>query len=141
MICVQRFRLPFVLPAFNDLEAAARQRTGPRGRSNAYADLKAELQPAIVGYIVKAKLAPVLPGVALSFAWWERDRRRDPIDIRPACKFILDALSRPDRAGDHQARAGIIHCDGWHCITSVVDTFHLDAERPGVEVTVYGVRS
>jgi len=142
MISVERFRLPFLLPAFNELEAASRRRTGAGGRSNAYADLKRELQPAIVGYILKAKLRPLLPGVSLLFTWWERDRRRDPLDVRPACKLILDALSACDRPGDRQAmRAGIIHCDGWHCVAGVSDVFRVDAERPGVEVAVYGVRS
>jgi len=131
----QRFRLPFVLPSFNEIESAARRRT--RNGSNAYADLKAELQPAIVGYIRKAQLRPLAPGVMMGFHWLERDRRRDPLDIRPACKLVLDALCQPDRPGDRQARASVIHCDGWHCVRGVVDTFDV-SDEPGVLVTLYG---
>jgi hypothetical protein len=133
----QSFRLPFVLPSFNEIEAAARTRTR-NGRSNAYADLKAHLQPAIVGYIRKARLRPLLPGVLLVFTWAERDRRRDLLDIRPACKLVLDALCEPDRDDDPQWRASVIHCDGWHCIRGVIDNFDVDATAPGVRVTLVG---
>jgi len=133
---VQSFRLPMTLPSFNDIEAAARQRS--RSYANAYAEMKAELQSSIVGYIQRARLRPLLPGIVVGFDWYERDRRRDPIDIRPACKFVIDALCERDRPNDRQARAGIIHCDGWHCIRGVTDTFDVDAVGAGVEVTIYG---
>lgn len=132
----QSFRLPFTLPAFNEIEALSRR--NHRTHGNEYAALKATLQPAIVGYIAKARLRPVLPGVSIFFVWTERDRRRDPLDIRPACKIIVDALCERDRANDRQARAGIIHCDGWHCIRGTLDDFHVDPLRPGVEVVVTG---
>jgi len=134
----QHFRLPFVLPSFDDIEKAARARS--RTYHNGYAELKATLQPAIVGYIRKAKLRPVLPGVLVCFHWRERDRRRDPLDIRAACKFVLDALAGADRPNDRQARAGILHCDGWHCVRGVLDDFSVarEGEPPGLVVTIVG---
>ena len=136
MNVAQRFRVPFVLPSFNELESAARKRA--RGYANLYAQMKAELQPQIVNAIRRARLQPVAPGVMVSFLWIERDRRRDPLDIRPACKFIMDALCEHDRATDGQARAGIVHCDGLHCVRGVLDDFAVDPLRAGVEVVVCG---
>jgi len=136
MNVAQRFRVPFVLPSFNDLESAARKRA--RGYANLYAQMKAELQPQIVNAIRRARLQPVAPGVMVSFLWIERDRRRDPLDIRPACKFIMDALCGADRPGDRQARAGILHCDGMHCVRAVLDDFGVDPLNAGVEVAVLG---
>jgi hypothetical protein len=132
----QSFRLPFVLPSFNDLEAARGRRDRVFG--NGYARVKFEVQSAIVGYIRKARLRPLLPGLLVGFHWLERDRRRDPLDIRAACKLVLDGLCEPDRPGDRQPRASVFHCDGWHCIRGVVDHFDVDAARAGLLVTVYG---
>ena len=132
----QHFHVPVVLPSFDDIEKAARRHS--RIYHNGYAELKATLQPAIVGYIRKARLRPLLPGVLVCFHWRERDRRRDPLDIRAACKFVLDALCEPDRPHDNQARAGVLHCDGWHCVRGVVDDFDVDSAAPGVTVTLYG---
>jgi len=133
----QRFALPIVLPSFNDIERARAVRDRIFG--NGYARLKYELQSAIVGYVRKAKLRPILPGVLVGFEWWERDRRRDPLDVRASCKFVLDALCEPDRAGDRQPRASVMHCDGWHCVRGVADTFEVSQALCGVIVTLYGV--
>ncbi len=135
----QGFRLPFILPNANDLDRAARQRDRQHG--TAYARLKFETQSAIVGYARRARLRPLLPGVLLGFHWFERDRRRDPLDIRAACKFVVDALCEPDRPGDRQPRASVIHCDGWHCMRGVVDHFEVadNDAQPGVLVTLYGL--
>lgn len=134
----QRFRLPFVLPSFNDMEAAARRRR--RGGGNDYAEMKRTFQALIVGQIVKAKLRPVAAGVAVLFHWIERDHRRDPLDVRAGAKFVMDALCGADRRGDTQARSGIIHCDGHHCIvvSGVRDRWSINPNNPGVAVTLYG---
>lgn len=134
----QRFRLPFLLPSHNDQLAAARRLQ--RGGGSAYSEQKRTFQALIVGAIVRAKLRPVLPGVLVAFHWIERDHRRDPIDVRAGAKFVLDALSEHDRPGDGQHRAGIIHCDGHHCIvlSGVRDRWSVDADNPGVEVSLYG---
>jgi len=140
MTTTQRFHIPFLLPAFNELEAAARRTT--RGKSNAYAELKYATQANIVAVInrTQPKLRPLLPGVSIAFTWFERDRRRDPLDVRPACKFIVDALCGADRDGDRQPRAGILHCDGWHCINpgGIHDAFAVTPGAVGVTVALYG---
>jgi hypothetical protein len=128
----QRFRLPFTLPSFNEIEEAAH-------RPRTYGELKYRTQANIVAVINRAKLLPVLPGVSIMFTWHEKDRRRDPFDLRAGSKFIMDALCGPDRDGDRQPRAGILHCDGWHCINDPHDVYEVTADAPGVEVAIYGV--
>ena len=139
MISTQRLWLPFTLPTFNDFEAARGQRDRIFG--NGYARMKYELQSVIVGFIRRQRLKPIDGKVSMLFTWIEADRRRDPYDLPGgARKVIVDALCEPDRPGDRQPRAGIIHCDGWHCMTAggLHDLFEVDRANAGVAVALYG---
>lgn len=59
--------------------------------------------------------------------WFERDKRRDPDNIRFAAKFILDGL----------VRAGVIINDNQRWILGIEDRYFVDRDKPRVQVTIY----
>lgn len=58
--------------------------------------------------------------------WYERDRRRDPDNIRFAAKFILDGL----------VRAGVLVNDNQRWILGIEDRYHVDRDNPRVTITL-----
>lgn len=64
--------------------------------------------------------------VCVSFAWHERDKRRDPDNIAFAKKFLLDAM----------VARGVIPNDSQRYIAGLSDTFHVDSGNPRVVVTI-----
>jgi len=61
------------------------------------------------------------------FLFFEKNKRRDPDNISSiARKSILDGL----------VKAGILPTDGWKCIAGLEDRFHIDNQRPRVEVEI-----
>lgn len=60
----------------------------------------------------------------IHFAWYMPNRKIDPDNIAAAKKFILDGLQY----------AQVITNDGWSQIASFGDSFHVDVEKPRVEV-------
>ncbi len=82
----QKLIIPHELPALNQTIEA-----GKRHWSE-YAVLKRRYT-ALVAALARRQLRPVLSGrVQLSFAWYCRDRRKDPDNIASAKKFIIDGL-------------------------------------------------
>ena len=67
-------------------------------------------------------------GVRLTLMWVERNKRRDPDNIRAGAKFVLDGL----------VAAGILENDGWGQVKSISDEFTV-GDEPGVWVTIEGV--
>lgn len=67
-----------------------------------------------------------LDPVHVTFDWYERDRRRDPDNIRFGAKFVLDGL----------VKAGVIKNDTQRWISGIEDRYHVDAKRPRVVVTL-----
>lgn len=101
-------------------------------RTNRYAGAKMKSEnEAIISLYIKMQMKNLhFPGrVALSFRWYEPNRKRDLDNIAFAKKFVLDAL----------VNNGIIKADGWKCVTGFTDEFFVDKENPRIEVTIKGV--
>jgi hypothetical protein len=143
MIAAQVF-IAGELPSFNELEAArgrvaVARGTGDPTRQNAYNAMKRKAQADCVVQILAARpprFAPDAGPFLIEFTWQTADRRTDPDNLAAAKKIILDALTRTraDSVG-----AGVIHCDGHHCIRGFRDHFRPGAPRNmvGVQVTLY----
>lgn len=114
--------IPGPLPGLNDLLAA---KGSGHGRANAYARLKARWTDHIALLARAARLRPVA-AAEITFAWCERNRRRDPDNIAAGGrKLVLDAL----------VAAGVLPNDGWGQVREWTDTFEL-TRTPGVRVTL-----
>lgn len=90
------------------------------------AALKRSAETVITQYIRVARVQPFAGPVFMTFAWHERDRRRDVDNIAFAKKFILDAL----------VTAGILADDGRKNVVGFSDEFHVDLANPRVVVTI-----
>lgn len=64
--------------------------------------------------------------VRVTFKWFEKDRMRDPDNIAFAKKYILDALQE----------MRIMQGDGWRHVSALADEFHLDPEKPRIEIII-----
>jgi Holliday junction resolvase RusA-like endonuclease len=73
-----------------------------------------------------AGLEPVTGKCVVRCLWFEKDKRRDPDNIRVGIKYILDGL----------VEAGVLPTDGWKYITGLEDRFYVDKERPRVEIEI-----
>lgn len=137
----RRLWLPFLLPSFNDLEAArGHVRTiRPGAMMNGYHALKKRTQQTCVAFFNRH--GPELAGqVLIAIRWVEQNDKRDRDGIASAGrKIIHDALARGRGGPRGWPGAGIIHCDGPHCVRAQLDVFAVDAKRPGVEVLLYEV--
>lgn len=139
----RRLWLPFTLPSFNDLEAARGSIVPVRGRPgamwNGYNALKRQHQNNVV--LFARKLAPVVDArVVILCRWVEKAQRRDRDGVASGGrKIIHDALARGRGGAKGWSGAGIIHCDGAHCVAGQVDLYDVDPCRPGVEVQLYEV--
>jgi len=137
---------PFTLPSFNDLEAArGHVRTGGRlGRRSGYDDLKRRHQSAVTVEALRQKRnwmgldfrGPIL----VACDWREPDRRRDPDNIvGGGKKLLLDGIALGRVGARGWAGAGVIHCDGQHCIRGFFDVITHDPAHPGVAVYIFEI--
>lgn len=80
-----------------------------------------------VMWAIKASQVPrFTKPVTIHFAWHEPNLKRDVGNVRAGEKFISDAL----------VEMGIIKDDSQKYVKGMSDSFHLDRERPRIEVTV-----
>lgn len=148
----RRLWLPFTLPSLNDLESARgnvgagmTDGHGRFARWNGYNALKRRWQDTIALHALSARLAPIAARVVPVFRFYEQSRHRDPDGILSgASKLILDALG-PGRRATVRAPgwrgAGVIHCDGQHCIACPPIGQLADVAHPSgaVEVLLFEV--
>lgn len=117
---MQRLVLLGVFPGLNNIiETAKKHWSG-------YSAEKKKLTTSVAIMAKVAKLKPVTGKCMVRCLWFEKDKRRDPDNIRVGIKYILDGL----------VEAGILPTDGWKCITGLEDRFHIDNQRPRVEVEI-----
>jgi len=90
------------------------------------AAMKKSAETIVMQYIRVHHLQPIDGPVLLSFAWHERDRRRDVDNIAFAKKFILDAL----------VKTGVLEGDGRKNVAGFSDEFHVDKANPRVVITI-----
>jgi hypothetical protein len=138
----RRLWLPFLLPSFNDLENARGlwREVRPGVRVNSYAALKKETQNTCVAFF-NGKGPQLTRPVVIAIRWWEQNLKRDRDGIASGGrKIIHDALARGRGGARGWAGAGIIHCDGAHCVAGQVDVFTV-GKPSGVEVLLYEVAS
>jgi len=116
--------IPGPLPGMNELIAAAK---GFGGTGRGYSNMKRDWTDRVALYAKAEKLRTLLPPVMLRFRWVEKARRRDPDNIAAGGrKLVLDGL----------VKAGVIGGDGWTQIAGWIDTFEVDRDNPGVEVSL-----
>ena len=95
-----------------------------------YAAEKRKHTEAVAWAALEAKLRPVTAPVEITFAWFSKNRRADPDNIRYAAKHILDGLQV----------AKILPNDNQQWIRGFCDTFDVDKNNPRVVVTLSEVR-
>jgi hypothetical protein len=138
----RRLWLPFLLPSFNDLEAARGvwREVRPGLRVNGYNDLKRSTQNDCVGFFNRHRPQLTRP-VVIAIRWVEQNLKRDRDGIASGGrKIIHDALAEGRGGPRGWPGAGIIHCDGAHCVAGQVDVFTV-GKPSGVEVLLYEVAS
>jgi hypothetical protein len=130
------------LANYNALEAArgrmaAARDTGDRTRQNAYNERKRKIQAdCVVALLAAGSRRVTIPfgtTVRVHFTWFCPDRRLDPDNVAAAKKIVMDALAR---TRDRSVGAGVIHCDGWHCVAGFSDSFVLEGMPAHVGVRV-----
>lgn len=117
--------IPGPLPGLNELLAQKRHRTKNGG--DAYNVTKAAYGGQIA-MIFRASGVRRIERAILHFVWVEPHRRRDPDNVSAGGrKLILDSLTD----------AGIlVNGDGWKGIVHLSEQWEVDANRPGVRVSV-----
>lgn len=118
MARVERVWLPGRLPGLNDLMF-----------TNVGARIKHQRGPkqAVKLLVQTQRIQPFTTPVALSFEWREPNRKRDPDGFcAGGAKVVIDALKT----------AGVIENDGWKHIARIRHEWRVDAEKPGVLVTI-----
>ena len=118
-----------LFPGLNEIIHAAgvfgRQAHGKGGkRWRQYAAMKSSITTRVLAACTEQRTRPA-GRCRIHFHWVERNRRRDPDNIRAAAKFILDGLME----------ARVIEDDGWDEIAELSDTFEVDVS-PRVVVTI-----
>lgn len=73
------------------------------------------------------KLKPLNQKVSIHCHWQTKNRRKDPDNIAFGIKYILDGL----------VSAGILRNDGWKEIGTILHTFEVNNQNPGVRVRLY----
>lgn len=136
----QQGYFPFLLPSYNEeIEARGRQWNTGRERQNGYNVIKRKLQDDVVLF-AKRLFKPVVAPVVVIVEWREPSNHRDPDGVSSGGKkIVLDGLGPPRKGARGWNGAGILHCDGRHCICGFVDLIRTDAQRPGVVVTLVEV--
>lgn len=115
------FTIPERLPCLNDMLSQSNR------NRHVYAKAK-KAWTALCGQWILAAGVPKFNGpVAVSFKWFERNRRRDLDNVAAGKKYVLDALVDTGRLSN----------DGRAWVRVVSDHFpEPDPKRPRVEVTI-----
>ena len=118
-----RVTLPFGLHGMNeqlDAKGAVFSSMGNRRRS-AYTGQKKKCTEAVARELIKQGCVPDEPYmiISLSYIWYEKDRRRDPDNIRAQSKEFLDGM----------VLAGVIKNDGFNNIASIKDRFCVSEDK------------
>lgn len=134
--------IPHLLPAANQVLKSARRVSLRKGRgggtylASAYDGEKRAWTETVARYARAARVPRAVGRVTIAFTWVESTQARaaghgrDPGNVRAAEKSIVDGLT--DRWG-----AGILHCDGAHCIAGFGgDRFLYRASVLGVLVCI-----
>ena len=138
----RRIVFPGLLPSRNELDAAQRKTIRVDGYPrNLYVHLKRLHQNTLQLWAQRYRFEPARGKVIVACNWREETRHRDPDNIiSGGRKLLLDAIG-PGRKGEKGwTGAGLMHCDGWHCIAGFVDVVTLAPDAPGVEVVVAEVQ-
>jgi hypothetical protein len=135
----RRIVFPFTLPARNELDDLQRRHFALYNRT------KKKCQDDVVLFARRYHWAPTAPGQKLIIAinWREPDRRRDPSNvIDGGRKILLDGIAGGRRGPRGWNGAGLIHCDGHHCLSGVyLDIVTaLPGVSPGIELVVAPVQ-
>ena len=122
------FWVPGPLPGLNEIIAAAKS---GRGSANAYHRVKKQWTNTVAVQCLSAGLRrqPFKGPVRICLDWIEPNRRRDRDNVSCGAKFVIDGL----------VAAGVISSDGWNTLYSIVTTWAVDKNRPGVAVTILAV--
>ena len=111
------------LPGQNELVAAAK---GFGGRGYGYSKIKRQWKDAVC-LLARAAHLPRYERAHVAFEWVEPNRRRDPDNVSGGGrKLILDGL----------VAAGVLPGDGWANVAGFAEAWRVDAQRPGVIVTI-----
>ncbi|MEA3324110.1 MAG: hypothetical protein U9Q37_03085 [Euryarchaeota archaeon] len=112
----QRVKLLSDVPSMNEILAAkGAVYTGGHRRRSAYTTMKKTCTQAVANALREQECVPTEPysTISISIIWYEKNRRRDPDNIRAGVKFILDGM----------VLAGVIKNDGFSNIASIQDQF------------------
>lgn len=123
---IQRFFIDKILPGYNEMIAAAKQRT--RQKIPAFFAMKAREERYIFAIIRNAKIKPI-DQAKFTFIWVEKNKKRDKDNIAAGKKFIFDSL----------VNAKILKSDGWASVICFEDHFKTVIgrdEKPGVHVII-----
>lgn len=113
-------RIDGFLPGLNEMiEAARRHPMESAKQKKAYTELCAHYMHGLL---------PFTPPVAIWIEWWDSGRR-DIDNVAAGVKYILDALVGKKLLPD----------DDRQNIVSLTHRFHVDADEPRIEVSVYEV--
>lgn len=113
----RRIVFPFRLPGRNELDEAAR--ISPF----TYNSLKRSHQRNVTAWAQRYRF-PRVDGARVLVAcnWREATRHRDPSNIVDGGrKILLDGIAEGRKGSRGWHGAGLIHCDGWHCVAGFVD--------------------
>ena len=110
--------IPHRLPSLNEVIGA--------NRANKYAGAKLKKETQIlIEHHIKMQDIGKFEKVRIDIDWYEPNKNRDFDNISSAKKFILDAM----------VKCGVIPNDGWKNLApSFVECFHIDKDKPRVEV-------
>lgn len=113
--------IPMPLPGLNDI-------IGESSRSHhGWNRLKQKWGRTVVLYARAQGFETIQTPAHFELEFIEPNRRRDPDNIiSGGCKVILDAL----------VQAGLLSDDGWDEVASILPSWRVDSEKPGVRVTV-----
>lgn len=80
-----------------------------------------------IAWLAKAAQLPQIARAHFDFKWFEATKRRNPDNISGGGKkLVFDGL----------VTAKVLPNDGWSQVAGWTDSFHVDAKRPGVLVTI-----
>ena len=96
-----------------------------KGKFSMFQVMKRDTESDLAFHLSCQDLKPVSLA-SLHFEWIEPNVRRDKDNIVAARKFILDAM----------VQYGVLKSDGWKGVEGFSDSFRVDADRPGVKVTI-----
>jgi Holliday junction resolvase RusA-like endonuclease len=117
---IQRVIILGAFPGLNNIVNAAKQHW------SAYSKEKKERTTSVAIMARAAGIKPIKSRCVVRCLWYEKDRRRDPDNIRVGIKYILDGL----------VQAGALPDDSQKHIAGLEDRFYVDKERPRVEVEI-----